>query len=255
VKTITTTTALGTYLVRLGDDNVVLGQRLGEYVSRAPELEEDLASANTSLDHLGMARYLYTYAGEAEGDGRSEDDFAMLRSEREFTNAMLVEQPNTDFAHVLVRQFFFDAYQVPLWTALAQSTDARLAAIAAKGLKEAQYHLRRSSSWMVRLGDGTDVSNERAQAAIDALWRYTDELFESDVVESELEADRVAPLSSSLKDAWVETVDRIFETAGLARSEDDFQTSGGRDGTHTEHLGYLLAEMQWMQRSYPGLSW
>ena len=255
MRTITTATALGTYLVRLGDDNVVIGQRLGEYVSRAPELEEDLASANTSLDHLGMARYLYTYAGEVEGDGRSEDDFAMLRTEREFTNAMLVEQPNTDFAHVLVRQFFFDAYQVPLWTALSSSTDRHLAGIAAKGLKEATYHLRRSSTWMVRLGDGTDESNRRAQDAIDALWRYTGELFDSDDVERELDGSGIAPLSSSIESEWSATVDQVFETAGLARSEDSFQTSGGRNGIHTEHLGYLLAELQWMQRSYPGLSW
>lgn len=255
MNTVTTSTALGTYLVRLADDNVVLGQRLGEYISRAPELEEDLAVANTGLDHIGIARHLYAYAGEVEGDGRGEDDFAMKRSEREFTNVLLVEQPNVDFGVITARQFLFDAYQVLLWGRTAASGDEHLAGIAAKGLKEATYHLRRSSSWVVRLGDGTDESHRRMQEAIDGLWRYTAELFETDDVEAELAAEGIAPLSSELRDGWERTVDDVLERATLTRPADPFQTSGGRSGVHTEHLGHLLAEMQWMQRAYPGLTW
>lgn len=255
MNTLTTSTPLSTYAVRLADDNVVLGQRLGEYISMAPELEEDLAIGNTALDHIGIARFLFTYAGELEGDGRSEDDFAMFRPERAYTNALLVEQPNTDFAHILVRQFFFDAYQVPLWERLMASTDSRLAGIAAKGLKEATYHLRRSSTWVVRLGDGTPESHARTQAAIDGLWRYTVELCSTDNVETTLAEHGIAPMATDLASDWARTVDTVFEEATLTRCADDFQTSGGRIGMHTEYLGHLLAEMQWMQRSYPGLTW
>ncbi len=255
MNTVTTTNPLATYIVRLADDNVVLGQRLGEYIASAPELEEDLAIANTGLDHIGMARHLYTYAGELEGDGRTEDDFAMLRPERSFTNALLVEQPNTDFAYITVRQFLFDAYQVELWSALVRSDDDRLAGIAAKGLKEATYHLRRSATWVVRLGDGTAESHRRTQEAIDGLWRYTDELFATDALEESLAAEGLVPRSADLRQGWDAAIDRTFEEATVTRSADDFQTSGGRTGMHTEYLGRLLAEMQWMQRSYPGLSW
>ncbi len=255
MNTLTTSSPLSTYAVRLADDNVVLGQRLGEYISHAPELEEDLAIANTALDHIGIARYLFTYAGEVEGDGRTEDDFAMFRPERAYTNALLVEQPNTDFAHILIRQFFFDAYQVPLWERLSSSRDDRLAAIAAKGLKEATYHLRRSSTWVVRLGDGTPESHDRTQAAIDGLWRFTAELCSTDDIEITLAEEGIAPTSGDLAGDWARTVDSVFEAATLIRPEDDFQTNGGRIGMHTEYLGHLLAEMQWMQRSYPGLTW
>lgn len=255
MNTLTTSTPLSTYVVRLGDDNVILGQRLGEYISRAPELEEDLAVANTGLDHIGIARFLFSYAGELEADGRTEDDFAMLRSEREYTNALLVEQPNEDFAYMTVRQFFFDAYQVPLWTRLASSVDEHLAGVAAKGLKEATYHLRRSSSWVVRLGDGTSESHRRAQDAVDGLWRFTGELCETDDVESTLAEQGVALRSSDLAEDWNQTVDAAFDEATLARPDDGFQIGGGRVGMHTEYLGQLLAEMQWMQRAYPGLEW
>lgn len=255
MNTLTTSTALGTYLVRLADDNLIIGQRLGEYISRAPELEEDLAIANTGLDHVGMARHLYTLAGEVEGDGRSEDDFAMFRAEREFTNALLVEQPNTDFAFIMARQLFFDAYQVPLWGDLSASGHDQLAGIAAKGLKEATYHLRRSRSWVVRLGDGTPESHDRMQAAIDGLWRFTAELCASDPVEDELAAGGLAPRSADLRGRWEATIDSTLEEATLTRPADDFQTSGGRTGMHTEYLGHILAPMQWMQRSNPGLTW
>lgn len=158
-----------TYLLRLADDNVILGQRLGEYISRAPDLEEDLAVANIALDHIGVAQHLYTYAGEVEGGGRSEDEFAFLRSERDFTNALLVEQPHRGFGDLIARQFFFDAYQLELWAALSESSDERLAGIAAKAVKEARYHLRHSSSWMIRLGDGTEESHQRIQRSVDDL--------------------------------------------------------------------------------------
>lgn len=255
MNTLTTSTPLGTYLTRLADDNLIMGQRLGEYISRAPELEEDLAVANTGLDHVGIARHLYTLAGSIEGDGRSEDDFAMFRSEREFTNALLVEQPNIDFAHVMARQMFFDAYQVPLWDELSSSTHGELAGIAAKGLKEATYHLRRSRSWVVRLGDGTDESHRRMQAAIDGLWRFTAELTQTDDIEEQLAVDGLAPRSGDLRGRWEATVDDVLEDSTLARPDDDFQTDGGRSGMHTEHLGHILAPMQWMQRSHPGLTW
>ena len=255
MNTVTTSTALGTYLVRLADDNLVLGQRLAEYISRAPELEEDLAIANTGLDHIGMARHLYTLAGEVEADGRSEDDFAMGRTERQFTNALLVEQPNTDFAFVIARQFLFDAYQLPLWTDLSASTHAQLAGIAAKGRKEATYHLRRSRSWVVRLGDGTAESHRRMQDAIDGLWRFTAELCSTDELEAGLARDGIVPRSTDVLGRWEEAVDRALEDATLARPLDDFQTAGGRTGMHTEHLGHLLAPMQWMQRTHPGLTW
>lgn len=254
MNTLTTSTVLGTYLVRLADDNLIMGQRLGEYISNAPELEEDLAVANTGLDHIGMARHLYTLAGRVEDDGRSEDDFAMFRSEREFTSALLLEQPNIDFAHVIARQFLFDAYQVPLWTGLSSSTHSELAGIAAKGMKEATYHLRRSGTWVVRLGDGTEESHRRMQSAIDHLWRFTAELCTTDDVEQMLD-DGIAPRSESLRVPWDSTVDEIFERATVTRPEDDFQTSGGRNGMHTEYLGHILATMQWMQRSHPGLTW
>lgn len=255
MRTVTTSTTLGTYLVRLADDNLVLGQRLGEYIAKAPELEEDLAIANTGLDHVGIARHLYTLAGEVEGDGRTEDEYAMLRAEREYTNALLVEQPNRDFAFIMVRQLFFDAYQLPLWEHLAASSHEALGGIAAKGMKEATYHLRRSSSWIVRLGDGTDESHRRTQDAVDGLWRFTAELVESDDIDRELARTGVTPLNADLEGPWLRTVDAVLEEATLARPADPFQLSGGRNGLHSEHLGHMLSELQWMERSYPGLTW
>ena len=228
-------------LLAHADDNMVLAQRLGEWISRAPELEIDIALGNMALDHLGVARALYTHAGDVEGKGRAEDDFAMFRSEREFTNLLLVEQPNGDFARTIIRQFFVDTYQILLWEKLASSEDATLAGIAAKALKEARYHHRFSSGWVVRLGDGTAESRGRAQLAVDELWRFTAELFEGPTA-----IDR---------DQWDRGVRDVFVEATLEIPDDPYQRTGGRNGFHTSHLGYLLAEMQWMQRSYPGLEW
>jgi ring-1,2-phenylacetyl-CoA epoxidase subunit PaaC len=228
-------------LLAHADDNLVLAQRLGEWISKAPDLEIDIALGNTALDHLGVARALYRHAGELEGEGRDEDDLAMRRDEREYTNLLLVEQPNGDFAHTMLRQLFFDAYQTQLWEDLSGSDDPVLAGIAAKAAKETAYHLRYSSGWVVRLGDGTEESCRRAQAGVDALWRFTQELTEDD--------------RSAYRPAWERLVASVFSQAGLEIPGDSYQRSGGRLGYHTEHLGYLLAEMQWMQRSHPGLDW
>jgi len=224
-------------LVSHADDNLVLAQRLGEWISNAPDLEIDIALANFALDHLGVARALYTHAGEIEGRGRGEDDFAMRRTEREYLNLLIVEQPNGDFAHTILRQFFVDVYQRLSWADLTGSDDATLAGIAAKAAKEAAYHFEFSSSWVVRLGDGTDVSRRRAQAAVDTLWRFT------------------AELSGPYEQDWRRTVDEILDEAGLTIPKDPYQRTGGRDGYHTEHLGFLLAEMQWMDRTYPASQW
>ena len=226
-------------LLAHADDNMILAQRLGEWISNAAELEIDIALGNMALDHIGVARALYTHAGKVEGAGRTEDDFAMLRSERDFINLLLVEQPNGDFAHTVVRQFFFDVYQMLLWADLAGSDDVTLSGTAAKALKEATYHFRFSSGWVVRLGDGTEESHERAQAAVNALWRYTSEVFEDNGYQS----------------LWEKKVGEILAEAGLSIPDDPYQRSGGRLGFHTEHLGSLLAEMQWMQRAYPGMDW
>lgn len=243
------------YVIRHADDNLVLAQRLGEWISRAPELEEDIALANIGLDHLGQARALFAHAGVLEGQGRSEDDFAMLRSERQFTNALLVEQPNGDFAKTMARGLFFDAYQVELWERMAHSTDATLGGIAAKALKEARYHLRHSSTWMVRLGDGTAESHRRAQEAVDGLWRFTGELFAPDPIDENAAAAGWGPPVGDLARPWTERVHAVLTEATLSMPSDTYQRSGGRSGFHTEHLGHLLSELQWTARAYPGSSW
>lgn len=243
------------YLLRLGDDNLVLAQRLGEWISRGPDLEEDIALGNIALDHLGVARNLLTYAGDVEGAGRDEDDLAMERTEREFLNLILCEQPNRDFAHTMARQFFIDAWQVPLWEELSSSADATLAGIAQKAVKEARYHLRHSSTWVVRLGDGTDESHQRMQGAVDRLWRFTGEPFLADDVDEEMADSGIGVEPASLRPAWDATVDAVLAEAGLHRPDDEYVRAGGRLGFHSEHLGHLLAEMQWMQRTYPEMAW
>jgi ring-1,2-phenylacetyl-CoA epoxidase subunit PaaC len=247
--------ALFTYLLRLGDDNMVLAQRLGELVSCMPELEEDIAVANLSLDHLGQARALYAYAGEVEGVGRDEDALAMGRTEREFLNSVLVEQPNGDFGQTMARQFLVDAYQVPLYRSLSSSGDERLAGIAAKGEKEARYHLRHSSGWVVRLGDGTDESHRRTQAGIDAMWPFAADLFAGDEVEEELVEAGVAVAFGQVRVEWTATVADVLAEATLALPDDSYERTGGRIGMHTEHLGHLLTEMQWLHRSHAGAEW
>lgn len=243
------------YLLRHADDNLVLAQRLGEWISRAPELEEDIALANIGLDHLGVARALYKHAAEQEAAGRTEDDLAFLRSEREYLNLLLVEQPNGDFAHTMARQLFVDAYQLGLWQALQSSTDPVLAGISAKALKEARYHFQHSTTWVVRLGDGTEESHRRMQRAVEALWRFTDEMFAGDAVDEAMLEAGVGADVSALREAWDGRIESVLGQAGLTRPEDPYQRAGGRSGFHTEHLGHLLGDLQWMQRTYPGLEW
>jgi ring-1,2-phenylacetyl-CoA epoxidase subunit PaaC len=243
------------YVVRLGDDNLVLAQRYGEWISNAPELEEDIALGNIGLDHLGQARALLSHAAALEGGGRSEDDLAMFRTEREFTNLLLVERPNGDFADTMARALCIDAFQVELWDALQTSTDPTLAGIAAKALKEARYHLRHSSSWVIRLGDGTDESHHRMRRALDDCWRYTGEMFDLDPVDSAMIASGVGVDVSALRQPWEATIGQVLAEATLTIPSDPVQRTGGRQGLHTEALGHLLAELQWMQRSYPGLEW
>ncbi|MEX0946628.1 MAG: 1,2-phenylacetyl-CoA epoxidase subunit PaaC [Acidimicrobiia bacterium] len=219
-----------------GDDNLVIAQRLAEWVSRGPDLETDIALGNIALDHLGVARALL---GSAEED-RSEDDLAMLRSEREFTNLLICEQPNGDFAQTIARQFLFDAYQLGLWEKLSTDAGATIAGVAGKALLEARYHFRFSSSWVIRLGDGTPESRRRMEEGLVLMWRFVGEMFDQ---------------SPDLRSDWDRRVDEVMTTATLHRPADVFQRRGGREGIHTEHLGHLLAEMQWMARAYPGASW
>ncbi len=247
--------ALLTWLLRAADDNLVLAQRLGELIASMPELEEDIAVANLALDHLGQARNLYQYATEVDPGGRSEDDLAMTRTEREFLNAVLVEQPNGDFAVTIVRQLLVDAYQVPLYEALTDSTDERLAGIAAKAVKEARYHLEHSSGWVVTLGDGTSESNRRAQAAVDELWPFRADLFSADEVEGELAGAGVVPDPATLRPTFDETVTAVLAEANLTAPDDPYERIGGRTGFHTAHLGHLLPEMQWLYQSQPGVEW
>ncbi len=244
-----------TWLLRAADDNLVLAQRLGELIAAMPELEEDIAVANVALDHLGQARNLYQYATELDPASRTEDDLAMTRSEREFLNAVLVEQPNGDFALTMVRQLLVDAYQVLLYEGLAASTDERLAGIGAKALKESRYHLEHSAGWVVTLGDGTAESHDRAQAAVDELWPFRADLFAADEVEAELAAAGVVSDPASLRPGFDETVAAVLAQANLTPPDDPYDRIGGRTGFHTAHLGHLLPEMQWLYQSQPGAEW
>ncbi|MFM7344050.1 MAG: 1,2-phenylacetyl-CoA epoxidase subunit PaaC [Tagaea sp.] len=245
--------ALFEYLLRHGDSCLILGHRVSEWCGHAPELEEDIALANIGLDLTGQAEQFLSYAAELEGRGRDADKLAYLRDAWDFRNMLLCERPNGDFAHTLTRQFLFDAWQVEALDALAKSPDARLAAIAAKSAKEAHYHLRHSGEWVVRLGDGTQESHARAQAALDALWEYTGEFFEDDAVTQAL--DGVVPAPSSLRQAWSKTVDAVLGEATLRRPKDGWTQTGGHSGRHSEALGHLLATMQFLPRAYPGATW
>lgn len=243
------------YLLRHGDRALVLAQRLCEWVAHAPTLEEEVALANIGLDLLGQATELLGYAGEVEGAGRNADALAYGRSDREYLNVLLVEQPNGDFAQTMVRQLLHDAYAVALWESIGNSTDARLASWAAKWTPASRYHLRHAREWVVRLGDGTDHSHGRAQRALDDLWRWTGELFETDEVEDELVAQGVAPDPNTLRSRWLNTVENALAEATLVRPPDGFMQTGGRTGRHTEAMSFLLAEMQVLPRSHPGASW
>ena len=248
-------TALFDYVLSLADDQLVLGHRTSEWIGSAPVLEEEMALANAGLDLIGAARSLYSYAGEVEGKGRDEDQLAYLRDATAYRNLLIVELPNGDFAFSIVRLTIFAAFMTPYWEALSAGKDATLAAIAAKSLKESRYHLRHAGEWLVRLGDGTQESKRRAEAAIAELWPYTGELFDPVPSESDLAGAGIAVDRAALKPLWRETLGRIFAEATLQMPKDGWMQSGGRDGRHTEHLGHMLAEMQSLQRAYPGAKW
>ena len=243
------------YVLRLADTSLILGQRLAEWIGHAPALEEDLGLANIALDLIGQARLLLSYAGELEGRGRGEDELAFLRDAAEFLNLTLVEQPNGDFGKTLVRQLLVAAFQLELYQALQSSADPRLAEIATQALRETRYHLRYSASWVVRLGDGTAESHARVQAALDELWPFTVELFAEDSIDAAMVAAGIAPRAAALKAGWSARIDSVLAEASLARPADSPFPWHGKRGVHTEHLGYMLAEMQFLQRAYPGSAW
>lgn len=249
-----TTQAIATYALRLGDNGLVLSQRLGAWCGHAPELEIDLALANIGLDLLGQARNFLCYAAQLHGEG-DEDTLAFLRDERAFCNLLLAEQPNGNFADTLARQFFIDAWHVALYERLTASRDAQLAAIAAKALKEVRYHLRFSRGWLVRLGDGTPLSAQKMQQAIDNLWRFTGELFAADALDIALSEQGIAVDPRVLQQPWQQEVASALADAGLRVPKEDAFRQGGKQGLHTEHLGPMLAEMQYLQRAWPGSHW
>ena len=243
------------YLLRLADDRLVLGHRVSEWCGHGPILEEDIALSNIALDLIGHASALLALAGTVEGAGRDADALAYFREGTAFRNALLVELPNGDFGFTIVRQFLFDASSVLLLDALSRAGDERIAAIAAKCLKEDKYHLRHSSEWVVRLGDGTEESHRRAQEALDALWRYTGELFERDAVDDAVAALGVTLDHDGLRSRWRTMVSDVVQRATLTLPADGAMRRGGRAGRHTEHLGHILAEMQIVARSHPGATW
>ena len=260
------------YALHLADNSLILGQRNSEWCGHGPVLEQDIAITNISLDLIGQARNFYQYAAYlinnnkiAEGskvsaiggdlERATEDSLAYLRKEREFKNCLLVEQPNGDWAQTILRQFFFSQYQYLLFQQLQNSKDEQLAAIAEKSLKEITYHLRWSSEWVVRLGDGTEESHVRMQKAIEELWRYTGELFEAISYELRVVSEGICVEISKLKEPWMTKVKEVFSEATLTIPEKAFTQTGGKEGKHTEHLGYILTELQYMQRAYPGCEW
>lgn len=240
-------------LLRRADDALVLGHRLSEWCGHAPTPEEDLALANIALDQIGLARALYAEAGSRSGC--SEDQLAYLRTDREYRNCLLVERQNGDFAQTIVRQLLYSAFADPFWRAACAATEPAIAAIAAKAEKESAYHLRHAAEWLIRLGDGTAESNRRAAAALEALWPFTDELFEADEADAALIADGIIPDPGAILRVWEATLELVLGRATLARPQARWMQSGGRRGLHSEQLGLLLAEMQYLQRAYPGASW
>ena len=247
--------ALFEYLLRLGDDRLVLGHRLSEWCGHGPILEEDIALSNIALDLIGHATSLLALAGTVEGKGRNEDALAYFREGVEFRNALIVELPNGDFGFTMMRQFLFDAFSVLMWDALSHANDERIAALATKSLKEDKYHLRHSSEWIVRLGDGTDESHSRSQAALDALWRYTGELFTPDAVDAAMRDAGIVVDFDALYSRWSAMVADVMQRATLAIPTNAAMRKGGRIGKHTEHLGHMLTEMQIVARSHPGATW
>lgn len=248
-------TPLVLYVLRRADDALILGHRLSEWCGHAPTLEEDMALANIGLDLIGQARELYSYAAQAEGAANTEDTLAYLRDAPQYRNLLLVEQPNGDFARTMVRQLFYSAFADPYWRAMMRSQDATLAAIAAKSEKESAYHLRHAAEWVIRLGDGTEESRRRTQAAVDELWAFTGELFHTDGNDAGLIASGIAIGPEMLRATWHATISEVARRATLTLPQTSWMQKGGRSGTHTEHLGYLLADLQYLQRTFPGATW
>ena len=248
-------TPLVLYTLRRADDALILGHRLSEWCGHAPAMEEDMALSNIALDLIGQARELYAYAAGVEGRGNNEDKFAYLRDVRQYRNLLLVEQPNGDFAHTIMRQLFYSSFADLYWRAMTTSTDATLAAIAAKSEKESAYHLRHASEWVIRLGDGTEESHARAQTAVDDLWSFTGEMFSVDDGERGLIDEGAVIDPAGLKDQWLRIVSRVAGEATLRLPQSGWMQRGGRNGRHSEHLGHLLSELQYMQRTVPGALW
>ena len=247
--------ALIAYTLRLADNALILSQRMIELVAAEPELEEELANANFALDFIGQARMLYTRAGELEGRGRSEDDLAFTRDEHEFRNLLLLEQPNGHFGDALVRQFLFEAFYLHLLDKLTRCSDQGLSEIAVRAIKEVKYHFRHSSMWLVRLGDGTDLSHERVQRSLDDAWCYTGEMFVADEIDVVIQEQFEGPDLLEVQKLWRRDVEKTVAEATLRLPDDQWMASGGKQGQHSEHFGFLLAEMQYLQRSFPGATW
>ena len=266
------------YTLRLADEALIIGHRLGEWCGHGPVLEQDIALTNTALDHLGRARSLYQYAAEqlnalpaeqrktyftstalqnivANGERIDEDDLAFLRDGWDFKNILLVEQPNGDWAYTIARSFFYDVFNCLFFTELEKSKDQTLSSVAEKSLKEVTYHLRWSSEWVIRLGDGTDESHLRMQQAVNELWMYTGEMFVMNETDQAMLQQGTGPDLGGLKQPWLERVESVFEEATLVLPTATWMQQGGKDGRHTEHLGYILSELQFMQRAYPGMEW
>ncbi len=248
-------TALFRYALRLGDNALILGHRISEWCGHGPELEEDIALINVSLDLLGQSRSLLTYAAEVEGKGRTEDDLAYLRLERDYTNALLCELPNGHFGDTIARQFLFDVFNQLVFSELLHSKDERLAAIAAKAIKEINYHVRHSTDWVLRLGDGTEESHDRIQESFNRLWEYTGDLFVQDDNDRWCVGNGIGPDLEALRPRWKQKVTEVLTEATLAVPADGWMQKGSKTGTHTEHLGFLLTELQYMQRAMPGCEW
>lgn len=243
------------YLLHLGDAGLILGHRLSEWCGHGPILEEDIALTNVALDLIGQARMLLTHAGRIEGEGRDEDALAYRRDVTDFRNPLICEQPNGDFAMTVARQFLVSAWAFELFSALERSSDPDLAAIAAKSLKEVSYHRRHAGEWLIRLGDGTQESKRRAQEALDDLWIFVDELFEPQAADRPLIDAGLISDAATLRGPWDAMVDRVLAEATLVKPEADYPRGGGRTGAHSEHLGYILAELQFLQRAYPDAQW
>lgn len=243
------------YTLHLADNALILGHRLSEWCGHAPEMEIDMAFANIALDLIGQARSLYQYAAEQEGNGKTEDDYAYLRNEAQFCNLLLTEQPNEDFAHTIARHFYFDTFHYYLLQELSLSADKTIAAIAQKSLKEVGYHLRFSSEWVVRLGDGTPESHSRMQNALDDLWVFTGEMTTPNNTDNAAFAAHIAPDLLLIKPLWEAKIEAVLQKATLQKNTGKWMQQGGKNGNHSEHFGYILAEMQYLQRAYPGAKW